>query len=189
MLQGETSHEKDSQCGLRVADHSVPDQFEDLRERLGRHLDELVRLPRVLARREIGCPKKGNAFVCETGGRPYGSKTLEPTGFHTDFFQQLPLSTYPRILARVQSAGRDLDECPIGRIPVLLNEEDSGIGSMGIGSEGNDGRRSWMPDHLELSRRLIGKPHGIDVQIDHSTRIDALALELHTAPVIAETAT
>src|SRR3954469_2494997 len=134
MLQGETSHEKDCQCGLRVADRAVPDQFEDLRKRLGRHLDELVRLARVLARRKIGRPKKVNAFVRETGRRPYSSKTLEPTGFHTDFFQQLPFSTYPRILARVQSPRRDLDECPIGRIAVLLNEEDRGIGSLGIGS-------------------------------------------------------
>src|SRR5438045_1074630 len=188
MLQGETSHEKDGQRGLRVADHAIPDQFEDLRKRLGRYLDELVRLARVLPRREIGRPKKVNAFVGETRGRPYSSETLEPTGCHTDFFQQLPLSTYPRILARVQSAGRDLNECLVGRIAILLNEEDGGIGPMGIGNEGNDGRRSRMSNHLELSRRLIRKPHGIDVQIEHPTRIHALALELHTPPVNAETA-
>src|SRR5438045_9537491 len=106
-----TIHEQVGLFGMCDANDSVHVKLEDLGQRRGPHLDELVRLARVLRRHEIGRPKKVNAFVCETGSRPYSRETLEPTRFHTDFFQHLPLSTYPPIRARAQPAGRHLD-CP-----------------------------------------------------------------------------
>ena len=36
----------------------------------------------MLARHKVRCPKKVNALVRETGGRPDSSQTLDPPGFH-----------------------------------------------------------------------------------------------------------
>src|SRR5438105_13906097 len=132
----------------------------------------------MLAGGQVGCPKKVNAFVCKTGRRPYCSKTLDPPGFHTDLFEQLPLSTYPRILSRVQPARRDLDQCPIGGVPVLLNEQDRGVLTTRIRSERNHGSRSRVPDHLELSRGAIRKAHPIEVQVYDPSGVDSFSVEL-----------
>src|SRR6267142_3328748 len=123
-----------------------------------------------------------DSLVGEAGGRPYGSKTLEPAGFHTYLLQQLPFCTCPWVLTRVQAAGRDLDERPVGRVTVLLNEQDRRIGPVRIGREGHDSSRAGMTNHFELSGRAVGKSYGVHVQIDHTSRIDSLALELHACP-------
>src|SRR4051794_4117243 len=107
MPQGETRYEKDGQAGLGVADLAALDEGHDLRQGLGRHLDELVRLAGMLARSQIRCPKKVNLLVGKAGRRPYSRKTLYPPRFHTDFFEQLPLCTYPWIFARIQPPSRD----------------------------------------------------------------------------------
>src|SRR5437660_6097960 len=136
----------------------------------------------MLAGGQVGCPKKVNAFVREAGRRPYSSKTLEPPGFHTHLFEQLPLSTYPRILSRVQPARRDLDQCPIGGVPVLLNEQDRGVFTTRIRSERNHGRGSRVPNHLELSRRAVGKTHPVHIQIYDSSSMDSFTIEFHQCP-------
>src|SRR6185503_13052966 len=177
MLQGEPRYEEDGQARLSVTDLAAPDERNDLRQGLGRHFDELVRLAGMLARSQIGCPKKVNLLVGKAGRRPYSSKTLDPPRFHTDFLEQLPLCTYPGILTGVQPARRDLIQVVERRVTVLLDEQDRGIGTMGIGSEWHDGGRPGMADHFQLADGVVRKSNGIDVQIDDLAGVDAFALQ------------
>src|SRR5262245_17677704 len=165
MLQDETRYEEDGENRLGVRDLALLDERNDLRQRFGRHLDELVGLPSVLTRGEVGCPKKVNPFVRKTGRRPYSGKTLDPTGFHTHFLEQLSLSTTPWILTGVQPARGDFVQVAKRRVAVLLDEENRGVGSVRIGSERHDGRRSRVSNHFELPHRVVRKPNGVDVEI------------------------
>src|SRR5215813_13000054 len=110
MLQDETSHEQERQRGLGVRNHATSDQLKGLRQGLGGHLDELVRLACVLVRDEIRRPEQVNFLVREAGRRPYSSKTLESAGFHTHLLQQLSLRTDARVFAGVQPPRGNLDE-------------------------------------------------------------------------------
>src|SRR2546426_6141396 len=105
----------------------------------------------MFARGQVRCPKKVNAFVRETRRCPYSSKTLEPPGFHTHFFEQLPLSTYPRIFSRIQPTGGGFDQRPICGVPVLLNEQGRGVGAAWVRRERHHGGGPWVPDHPPLS--------------------------------------
>src|SRR4051812_33279121 len=131
----------------------------------------------MLARSQIRCQKKVNLLVCKAGRRPYSSKTLYPPRFHTDFFEQLPLCTYPGILARVQPSSRDFIQVVERRVAVLLDEEDRRVGTVRIGSEWHDGRRPRVADHFQLGDGVVRKPHGIDVQIDDLAAVDAFAVQ------------
>src|SRR6185312_6277591 len=177
MLQGETRYEEDGQARLSVADLAAPDQRYDLRQGFGRHLDELVGLARMLARGEVGCPKKVNLLVGKTGRRPHSGKTLNPSCFHTNFLEQFPLRTIPGILAWVQPARGDFVQVAECGVAVLLDEENRRVGATGIGSKRHDGGRSRMPNHFELTNRVVGKSNGVDVQVDDFAGIEALGLQ------------
>src|SRR5882762_231793 len=132
---------------------------------------------------QVRCPKKVNALVRETRRGPYSGKTLDPPGFHTYLFEQLPLSTYPRIFFRIQPACRDFDQRSIGGVPVLLNEQDRGVVSTRIRSKRNHGGGSRVPDHLELSGGAVGKAHRIHVQVYDPSGMDSFTVEFHHDPV------
>src|SRR5258705_5419769 len=121
-------------------------------------------------------------FVCEPGRCPYSSKTLEPPRFHTDLFQQLPLRACPRILSRIQSPRRDLDQRPVRGVSVLLNEQDRGIVAMGIRSKRNHRGGSGVPDDFKLSRGAVGKAYHVHVQVYDPPSMNAFTVELHRAP-------
>src|SRR6267378_7771169 len=179
MLQNETRHEEDAQHRLRVTDHPVADQLQDFRQRLGSHLDEFVWLPRMLARSQVGRPKKVYPFVGKTGRRPYSSKTLEPPGCHTDFLQQLAARAHLWRFARIQASRRDFDQRPVCGIAVLLDEQDRWVSTAWIGREGQHSGLPRVPYDLELSCRAVGKAHRVDVDIYDPPAVNSLTRELH----------
>src|SRR5579859_2383155 len=151
MPQVETRYEEEAQRGLRIRYYPAPHELQRLRERLWHYFYELVGFSGMLVLRQVGCPKKVDAFVCKTRRRPYSSKTLDPSCFHTDLFQQLTARTGRRILARIQAAGGDLDQRSVRRVPILLDEQHRRIVAVRIGRERHDGRRTRMANHLQLS--------------------------------------
>src|SRR5437773_2450926 len=136
----------------------------------------------MLVRGEIRGPEQVDAFVCEPGRCPYSSKTLDPPGFHTDLFQQLPLRTYPRIFSRIQPPRGDLDQRPVRGVSVLLNEQDRGVVTVGIRSKRNHRGGSRVPDDFELSRGAVGKAYRIRVQFYDPPSMNAFSVDLHLAP-------
>src|SRR5688572_30309065 len=124
---------------------------------------------------QVGRPKEVNPLVREAGGRPYSSKTLNAPGFHTDFFEQLPFCTYPRILAGVQSSGGNLEQVVERRVAILFNEEDRRVGAARIGRKRDYRGGAGVADHLELSDRAVRESDGIDIEVDDLPGMNPLA--------------
>src|SRR6266576_49064 len=185
MPESETSHEQDAEGGLGVVYTPIPDKCECFREGLGRNLDKLVRLASVLAGREVRRPKQVNLLVRKPGCCPYRSKTLHPPGVHTDFLKQLPLRTILRVLSRIQPPRRYLDQRPVRRIAVLLDEQDRGICAARIRREREHGRSARMTNHFQLPCRSVRKTDRIHVQVYDPAFVDSFTGELHQLSLLA----
>src|SRR6266545_1766198 len=127
MLQDETSHEQQAKGSLCIRYYPIADQLERLGERFWDDFDEFVRLARMFAGAQLGCPKQVNPLVGEARCCPYSSKTLEAPRCHTDLLEQLPSRAHIRVFARIQAPCRDLEQRSIRGVPVLLDEQDRRI--------------------------------------------------------------
>src|SRR4051812_23227761 len=111
-------------------------------------------------------------FVGEPGCRIERQEKLEILRRAAGLLFQLASGAIHWSLAVIESSRGNLIEIAIRRVPVLADQEHLGVRPRRITEKGHHGARSRMPNHLELARRAIWKPHRVDIERDDLAGID-----------------
>jgi hypothetical protein len=166
-------HEHEYREGLGVNDFAPLNQAENLRPRQPVDLDEFVRLPALGSGCEAGGEEEVDALVGEARCGVDRRQPLEPVRRDAGLFLQLAPSAGFRALARIESAGRNLPDVAVGRVPELLNQEHRRVGGSRLIGEGHNGGRARMANHLELTDGAIGEADLVEIQIQNAAGVNA----------------
>ena len=86
-----------------------------------------------------------------------------------------PRARLPLLGGRGREPCRDLVEVPVGRVPVLADQDDAGISGLRGIEEGEDGGGAGVGDVLEGGRRAPGENDGVPRERHDAARVDLLA--------------
>src|SRR6185503_11610439 len=147
--------------GLGVADAAVADHGQDLGQRMDRDLEELARVELGGPLRQLARQKKLDRLVGVADRGMHHADAGPPVGDVAGFLEELALRGLQWRLARLELAGRDLQENAAVRVPELALEEDRAVLE-----ERHDRDRAGMADVLALAERAVRQAHGIAMDLE-----------------------
>src|SRR5262245_33435544 len=176
--QAEPGREQNGQRSFSVLNRSRANQLESMGERHRFDRQEFVSLAQRLAMFDTGSHECVNALVGEAWCCVEAVQVLYAGCPATGFLEQLAPRAIDGTLAWIQAPRRHLVEVPLRGITVLLDEEDLWIVAARIGEKREHRTRARMSNHLQLANRVIRKANFVDVEVQETTRIDAMTRQL-----------
>lgn len=162
MAAQSVGHEEKPDDGLRVTHLPRPNHRKRVHERNLHYFQKLVVLERRLSRGKVRREEEVDFLVREPRRRIHRYDRLPLRCFVSGFFLQLPPRTVDWRFARLEATGRDFQEKPVGRVAVLLDQQDVRAEAQ-LGQRDNRGSPR-MSNDLDVSNRSVGKAERVNVE-------------------------
>src|SRR5690606_8013062 len=159
--------------GLGVGDLTGADAGERLGEGEDDGLEELVAVEGGGAGGEVEREEEVDALVAEARGGEDAGEPDEAAGDEAGLLLELAARADLPVLAwLVRPAGGYFEEVAAGRVAVLADEHDTGIGRGQVIEDGERGGGARVADELELAGRAVGEADGIHGQVHDAAAVD-----------------
>ena len=169
--------EQDADEGFAVFDLAAVHHGNHFGERGHEELDALVVLGGGFAQGQVfgehdvhGLGKEAGAGVVAGVAGPFG-------GAIAGFFDQLAFGGGHELFARLDAAGGELEQKLAGGVAVLADEQDAGVGGIGLGVHGEDDDGAAVAHNVALGGNVAGLAHLVGGDVEDAALVDGLGGE------------